>query len=60
MHQRLNAAANEALSEGRLADYLASAGATPWRGTAEEADRFLQTDLARWRGVATAAKIRVD
>ena len=60
VRQRLNAAANEALSVGRLADYLASEGAMPSRGAAEEADRFLQADLARWRGVATAAKIRVD
>jgi tripartite-type tricarboxylate transporter receptor subunit TctC len=56
----LNAAANAALSEGRLAEYLVSEGATPGRASAEEADRFLLADLERWRQVATAANIRVD
>jgi tripartite-type tricarboxylate transporter receptor subunit TctC len=60
VRQQLNTAANEALSEGRLAECLASEGATPWRGTAEEADGFLQADLARWREVATTSNIRVD
>ena len=60
VRQRLNEAANEALSDGRLSDYLNGEGATPSRGTAEEADRFLQADLARWRGVATAGNIRVE
>jgi tripartite-type tricarboxylate transporter receptor subunit TctC len=60
IRDRLNAAANEALSEGRLAEYLASEGATPGRGTAEQADRFLLADLARWRDVAATANIRVD
>jgi tripartite-type tricarboxylate transporter receptor subunit TctC len=56
----LNAAATEALSGGRLADYLASEGATPGRGDAAAADRFLLADLARWREVATSANIRVE
>lgn len=56
----LSTAANEALSEGRLAEYLINEGATPRRGSAEEADRFLQADLARWRGVAATANIRVE
>jgi tripartite-type tricarboxylate transporter receptor subunit TctC len=60
LRDRLNAAANEALKEGRLAEYLAGEGATPGRGTAAEADAFLQADLARWRAVVTSANIRVE
>jgi tripartite-type tricarboxylate transporter receptor subunit TctC len=56
----LNTAANEALSEGRLAEYLASEGATAARLPADAADRLLQEDLARWRAVATTANIRLD
>jgi tripartite-type tricarboxylate transporter receptor subunit TctC len=60
VRDRLNQAANEALKEGRLAEYLASEGATPGSGGAAEADAFLQADLARWRAVATSANIRVE
>ena len=60
MRDRLNAAAREALSEGRLAEYLTSEGAMPGRGTAAESDAFLQADLRRWREVATSANIRVE
>jgi tripartite-type tricarboxylate transporter receptor subunit TctC len=56
----INAMANEALADPRLAGYLASEGALPGRGSAAEADRFLQVDLARWREVAAAANIRVE
>jgi tripartite-type tricarboxylate transporter receptor subunit TctC len=57
---RINEAANEATATGRLAENLASEGATPARETPEGADRFIQTDLARWREVAIAANIRVE
>jgi tripartite-type tricarboxylate transporter receptor subunit TctC len=60
IRDQLNAAANEALADARLAGYLASEGAQPGRGTAEEADRFLQADLTRWRDVAATANIRVE
>lgn len=60
IRDRLNAAANEALSGGRLAAYLESEGATPTPRPAAEGDAFLRADLARWRGVAEAAGIRVD
>ncbi len=60
IRDQLNAAANEALADTRLAGYLASEGAQPGRGTAEDADRFLQADLTRWREVAAAANIRVE
>ena len=60
VRRRLNEAANEALTDGRLAGYLAGEGATPSRGTAAEADRFLRDDLARWRDVAAAANVRVE
>ncbi|WP_161993480.1 Bug family tripartite tricarboxylate transporter substrate binding protein [Muricoccus nepalensis] len=60
IRDRLNAAANEALSGGRLAAYLASEGATPTPRPAAEGDAFLRADLARWRGVAAAAAIRVE
>jgi tripartite-type tricarboxylate transporter receptor subunit TctC len=60
IRDKLNKTANEALSEGRLATYLAGEGATPSPRSAADADAFLKADLARWRAVATAAKIRVD
>ena len=60
VREQLDAAANEALSEGGLAECLASEGATPWRGTAQDAGGSLQADLARWREVATTSNIRVD
>ena len=60
VRRRLNDAANEALTDGRLAGYLTGEGATPSRGTAAEADRFLRDDLARWRDVAAAANVRVE
>ncbi len=56
----MNAAANEALADPRLANYLAGEGARRGSGSAAEADRFLVADLARWRSVATAANIRVE
>ncbi|NGM18675.1 tripartite tricarboxylate transporter substrate binding protein [Roseomonas stagni] len=56
----INATANEALADPRLANYLASEGARPGSGDAASADRFLQADLARWKAVATAANIRVE
>ena len=56
----VNATANEALADPRLATYLASEGARPGSGDAAEADRFLVADLTRWRSVATAANIRVE
>ncbi|WP_043829545.1 Bug family tripartite tricarboxylate transporter substrate binding protein [Muricoccus aerilatus] len=60
IRDRLNAAANEALSGGRLAAYLESEGATPTPRSAAEGDAFLRADLARWREVAAAANIRVE
>ncbi|WP_198383290.1 tripartite tricarboxylate transporter substrate binding protein [Roseomonas sp. KE2513] len=60
IRDRLNAAANEALSGGRLAGYLESEGATPTPRSAAEGDAFLRADLARWREVAAAANIRVE
>ncbi len=56
----LNTAASEALSGGRLAEYLTGEGATPGRLSAQEADRFMVADLARWREVAATANIRAD
>ncbi len=56
----VNATANEALADPRLANYLATEGATPGSGNAAAADAFLQADLRRWREVAQAANIRVE
>jgi len=56
----LNAAANEALSGGRLASYLESEGATPTPLSPAEGEAFLQRDLAQWKGVASAANIRIE
>ena len=58
--EKLNAAANEALGEGRLAQYLRSEGAEPSPRTPAEFDSFLKQDIARWKQVATTAKIRID
>jgi tripartite-type tricarboxylate transporter receptor subunit TctC len=60
IRDRLNAAANEALSGGRLATYLAGEGAAPTPLSATDGTRFLETDLARWREVAATANIRVE
>jgi len=60
IRDRLNAAANGALSGGRLAAYLESEGATPTPWPAAQGDAFLRADLMRWRGVASAANIRVE
>jgi tripartite-type tricarboxylate transporter receptor subunit TctC len=58
--EKLNAVANEALGEGRLAQYLRGEGAEPSPRPAAVFDAFLKQDIARWKQVATAAKIRID
>ncbi|MBB5695644.1 Bug family tripartite tricarboxylate transporter substrate binding protein [Muricoccus pecuniae] len=58
--EKLNAVANEALGEGRLAQYLRGEGAEPSPRSSGEFDAFLREDIARWKGVATAANIRID
>ena len=60
IRDRLNAAANEALSGGRLAGYLEGEGATPTPLSAAAGDAFLQRDLAQWRQVASTANIRIE
>jgi tripartite-type tricarboxylate transporter receptor subunit TctC len=60
IRRQLNEAATQALSDGRLADYLASEGAAPQRLGLDEAEKFLVADLARWREVASTANIRLD
>jgi tripartite-type tricarboxylate transporter receptor subunit TctC len=60
VRNRINAAANVALAEGRLATNLANEGATPRPVSLEAGGRFLQEDLTRWREVASAANIRVE
>ncbi|WP_458096994.1 Bug family tripartite tricarboxylate transporter substrate binding protein [Roseomonas sp. WA12] len=60
IRERLNAAANEALSGGRLASYLEGEGATPTPLSAADGDAFLQRDLAQWRQVASTANIRIE
>ncbi|MBP0445975.1 tripartite tricarboxylate transporter substrate binding protein [Roseomonas sp. SSH11] len=56
----LNAAANEALSGGRLATYLESEGAAPTPLSPAEGEAFLQRDLAQWKQVASTANIRIE
>ncbi|MBP0494870.1 Bug family tripartite tricarboxylate transporter substrate binding protein [Pararoseomonas indoligenes] len=58
--EKLNATANEALGEGRLANYLRGEGAEPSPRPPGEFDAFLKGDIARWKQVATAANIRID
>ena len=58
--EKLNAVANEALGEGRLAQYLRGEGAEPSPRSPAAFDTFLKEDIARWKGVATAANIRID
>jgi tripartite-type tricarboxylate transporter receptor subunit TctC len=57
---RINASANAALGDSRLAASLAQEGAAPSPGSLEEGERFISQDLARWREVAQAANIRMD
>lgn len=58
--EKLNAVANEALGEGRLAQYLRGEGAEPSPRPAATFDAFLKQDIARWKQVASAANIRID
>ncbi|MCK8788036.1 tripartite tricarboxylate transporter substrate-binding protein [Roseomonas sp. NAR14] len=60
IRDRLNGAANEALSGGRLAGYLAGEGAHLRFDAPAEADAYLRQDIARWRAVAAAANIRPE
>jgi tripartite-type tricarboxylate transporter receptor subunit TctC len=60
IREALNAAANEALSGGRLASYLEGEGATPTPLSAAEGDAFLQRDLSQWKQVASTANIRIE
>ena len=60
IRDRLNAVAREALTGGRLAEYLAGEGARPMLVPPAEADAFLKRDLAQWRAVAAAAGIRPE
>ncbi|HEY8611453.1 MAG TPA: tripartite tricarboxylate transporter substrate-binding protein [Roseomonas sp.] len=60
IRNQINAAANEALSGGRLATYLESESATPTPRSPAEGDAFLQRDLAQWRAVASTANIRIE
>lgn len=57
---RINTAANAALGDSRLAASLAQEGARPSPGSLEECERFIATDLSRWREVAQAANIRME
>jgi len=57
---RINAAANAALGDSRLAASLAQEGAQPSPGGLEECERFIATDLSRWWEVAQAANIRLE
>ncbi|WP_159999392.1 tripartite tricarboxylate transporter substrate binding protein [Roseomonas sp. 18066] len=58
--EQLNKVANEALGEGRLAQYLRSEGAEPQTRDAAAFDSFLREDIGRWKQVATAANIRIE
>jgi tripartite-type tricarboxylate transporter receptor subunit TctC len=58
--EKLNSVANEALGEGRLAQYLRGEGAEPSPRPPGDFDAFLKQDIARWKQVATSANIRIE
>ncbi|WP_037226074.1 Bug family tripartite tricarboxylate transporter substrate binding protein [Roseomonas gilardii] len=58
--EKLNAVANEALGDGRLAQYLRSEGAEPSPRSPAAFDAFLKEDISRWKQVAKTANIRID
>jgi tripartite-type tricarboxylate transporter receptor subunit TctC len=58
--QKLNEAANDALTDGPLARYLANEGAAVVARSQPDFAAFLAADLARWREVATTANIRIE
>ncbi len=56
----LNTAANAALADPAFARLIQAEGARPAAATPEAFQTEVQADLARWRGVAQAADIRLD
>ncbi|HWT08486.1 MAG TPA: tripartite tricarboxylate transporter substrate-binding protein [Roseomonas sp.] len=58
--ERLNAEANAALRDPDMARLYQGEGARPSPETPEAFAAMLRTDIARWRGVAQLANIRLD
>lgn len=58
--ERLNAETNAALRDADLARLYQGEGARPSPGTPADFAAMLRTDIARWRGVAQLANIRLD
>ena len=57
---KLNAAANEALTAKDTADLLASDGVSPAGGTPEQFQATIKTDIERWRKVVQQANVKVE
>lgn len=58
--EKLNADANDALRDPDMARLYQGEGARPSPETPEAFAAMLRTDIARWRGVAQLANIRLD
>jgi len=57
---RLNAALNAAVQDPEVAEKLLQLGAEPMPTTPAEFDAFFRGEVAKWKTVVQAAKIRVD
>lgn len=57
---KLNATVNDALRDPEVLRSVAAFGAEARPGTPEDFGKFIVDELARWDGVAKAAKIRVE
>jgi tripartite-type tricarboxylate transporter receptor subunit TctC len=57
---KLNAAANEALTAKDTADLLASDGVSPAGGTPEQFQATIKNDIERWRKVVQQANVKVE
>jgi tripartite-type tricarboxylate transporter receptor subunit TctC len=58
--ERLSFVLNEVLVQPAVARRFTDLGMTPQPGTPGEMDRFIRTEIARWRDVLTGTGIRID
>ncbi|MNT61933.1 Tripartite tricarboxylate transporter family receptor [compost metagenome] len=57
---RMNTEFNKALQVPEVREKLTAQGAEITGGTPESFDAFLRAELAKWKRVADAAKVRLD
>jgi len=57
---KLNAALNAVLKDRAFIEFLSQRGAVPEPGTPEDFDRFIKSELAKWRQVIEAAGVKLE